>query len=374
MTSSSSSSSAWVLSTLLLLGGGGIVAAAAASSAVRVVRRYRKDMEQIRSSLKDLPAKMFLSKSTGLSVQYMEREPQTTTKPAMMMWCLVLHPSGGGCDQGLLLGELLLPKDCGIIAPSRAGYLKSSEWKPPQQEDEEKQPIGKALDAQAKAIVELLDHLDLKQVSIVGLSAGSILALELTRLYPSRVSSLVLVSPIIPYKQQGKDETLPNPPQWVLKLAFGNDFVKWMAVRLFTQATLQSMFGSSSQVDQCQKALQTAIVEALLPAQERFPGFLLDFEAIMTHRLTAEQLFLTKEIQCKILFLASQTDVQSKLEYNRLPSTASSETRMRKQEEDQMIITEIIRESGTHMLLDDIPGTQVAIKQFFAKNNASSFQ
>jgi pimeloyl-ACP methyl ester carboxylesterase len=348
------------------------LAAAAASSAVRVVRRYRKDMEQIRSSLKDLPAKMFLSKSTGLSVQYMEREPQTTTKtkPAVtMMWCLVLHPSGGGCDQGLVLGELLLPKDCGIIAPSRAGYLKSSEWKPPppQQEDEEKQPpVGKALDAQAKAIVELLDHLDLQQVSIVGLSAGSILALELTRLYPSRVSSLVLLSPIIPYKQEGKDETLFNPPQWVLKLAFGNDFVKWMAVRLFTQATLQSIFGSSSsEVDQCQKALQTAIVEALLPARERFPGFLLDLEAIMTHRLTAEQLFLTKEIQCKILFLASQTDVQSKLEYNRLPnSTACSE----------MIITEIIRESGTHMLLDDIPGTQVAIEHFFAKNNASSFQ
>jgi pimeloyl-ACP methyl ester carboxylesterase len=284
---------------------------------------------------------------------------------------------GGGCDQGLVLGELLLPKDCGIIAPSRAGYLESSEWKPPppQREDEEKQPVGKALDAQAKAIVELLDHLDLQQVSIVGLSAGSILALELTRLYPSRVSSLVLLSPIIPYKQERKDETLFNPPQWVLKLAFGNDFVKWMAVRLFTQATLQSIFGSSSsEVDQCQKALQTAIVEALLPARERFPGFLLDLEAIMTHRLTAEQLFLTKEIQCKILFLASQTDVQSKLEYNRLPSTASSETIMRKQEEDQMIITEIIRESGTHMLLDDIPGTQVAIEQFFAKNNASSFQ
>jgi hypothetical protein len=32
-----------------------------------------------------------------------------------------------------------------------------------------------------------------------------------------------------------------------------------------------------------------------------------------------------------------------------------------------------VRESGTHMLLDDIPGTQVAIEQFFAKNNASSF-
>jgi GTPase Era involved in 16S rRNA processing len=48
---------------------------------------------------------------------------------------------------------------------------------------------------------------------------------------------------------------------------------------------------------------------------------------------------------------------------------------MRKQEDqDQMIIiTEIIRESGTHMLLDDIPGTQVAIEQFFAKNHASSF-
>jgi pimeloyl-ACP methyl ester carboxylesterase len=357
------------------------LAAAAASSAVRVVRRYRKDMEQIRSSLKDLPAKMFLSKSTGLSVQYMEREPQrtTTTKPAVtMMWCLVLHPSGGGCDQGLVLGELLLPKDCGIIAPSRAGYLESSQWKPPppQQEDEENQPVGKALDAQAKAIVELLDHLDLQQVSIVGLSAGSILALELTRLYPSRVSSLVLLSPIIPYKQEGKDETLFNPPQWVLKLAFGNDFVKWMAVRLFTQATLQSIFGSSSsEVDQCQKALQTAIVEALLPARERFPGFLLDLEAIMTHRLTAEQLFLTKEIQCKILFLASQTDVQSKLEYNRLPnSTACSETMRKQEDQDQMIVTEIIRESGTHMLLDDIPGTQVAIEQFFAKNHASSFQ
>jgi GTPase Era involved in 16S rRNA processing len=147
-----------------------------------------------------------------------------------------------------------------------------------------------------------------------------------------------------------------------------------MAVRLFTEATLQSIFGSSSsKVDQCQKALQTAIVEALLPARERFPGFLLDLEAIMTHRLTAQQLFLTKEIQCKILFLASQTDVQSKLEYNRLPNSTASSEIMREQEDQMIIITEIIRESGTHMLLDDIPGTQVAIEQFFAKNHASSF-
>lgn len=384
---------------------------------LRLYRRYRKDMENVRASMAAAPssswrAETFLTGS-GLTVQYMVRDHDngtTVPKKNKTKWCLVLHPAGGGCDQGMLLGEWLLPKeDWGIVAPSRAGYLKSEfntrkkdgESTTIQHDSTSVQFDDAFVEVQAKAIIELLDHLGLPQVSILGLSAGGILSVELARRYPLRISGLVLVSPLIPYNPNStttEEENIPNPPKWVLKLAFGNDAVKWMAVRLFPDATIQSMFGSTMSTSKLTSSIENKLMEAdgskegnkknqlqgvvaredvlafletFLPARERFPGFLLDFEAMRTHRLTADQLM---EVQCKILFLASKSDVQSKLEYNRFPPsemmkkkktrTSSSTNDKKKNNSSDEQITEIIRESGTHMLLNDIPGTKMAIEQF----------
>jgi pimeloyl-ACP methyl ester carboxylesterase len=53
-------------------------------------------------------------------------------------------------------------------------------------------PPGTGLDGYAEAVVHLLDDLALHSVHVGGLSAGSVLALEIYRRHPERVRSLVL--------------------------------------------------------------------------------------------------------------------------------------------------------------------------------------
>jgi 2-hydroxy-6-oxonona-2,4-dienedioate hydrolase len=72
---------------------------------------------------------------------------------------LLIHGAGGGFDQGLLLGGLLLGEGFRFIAPSRFGYLKSPV------------PEDSSLEAQADAFACLLDALDIDRVTVVAFSA-----------------------------------------------------------------------------------------------------------------------------------------------------------------------------------------------------------
>jgi pimeloyl-ACP methyl ester carboxylesterase len=260
--------------------------------------------------------------------------------------CLVLHPAGGGCDQGLYLGELLLPSSYDIIAISRSGYLNSSINK--------EYNTSQALREEAETIMELLDEKlgsNLKtKVSIMGLSAGGILALELARRYPTRFQNVILLSPLVSYK--ATEEVIPDPPEWVLKLAFGNDFIKWIAVRIFADATFKSLFGSTNDVSL--KPQLRKVMECLLPAKERYAGFLFDFQCMQSYRLDPTELM---SITCPILFVAAENDTQSKLESNRLPTQL-----LQKQPKTQEVIVQ--NPNACHMLLNDIAGMKETITTF----------
>ena len=86
---------------------------------------------------------------------------------------LVIHGAAGGCDQGLLIGEMLLPDGYRLIAPSRFGYLSGG------------LPADTSLEAQADAFAALLDELGVDEpVPVIGFSAGGPSALDLRHAPP----------------------------------------------------------------------------------------------------------------------------------------------------------------------------------------------
>jgi len=171
-------STAW-LSTLAL--GGGVLVSSVLY--YRMMRRFRDDMEQIRNDLGKLPCQTFVTSKykNKVNIQYMERHGSNEDHV-----CLVLHPSGGGCDQGLLLGELLLPDNVRIIAPSRIGYLKTTATN-----DDYQSSIDKSIQDEAEAMMELLTNClgPSSKVSILACSAAGILAIELADDFPTEFHS-----------------------------------------------------------------------------------------------------------------------------------------------------------------------------------------
>ncbi len=98
---------------------------------------------------------------------------------------LVIHGAAGGCDQGLLIGEMLLPDGYRMIAPSRFGYLSGG------------LPADTSLEAQADAFAALLDELGVDEpVPVIGFSAGGPSALTFAMRHPDRTSALLMMSAI----------------------------------------------------------------------------------------------------------------------------------------------------------------------------------
>lgn len=99
--------------------------------------------------------------------------------PPLMM----IHGTGGGFDQGLLFGAALRERGLRIVAPSRFGYLRSAF------------PDDASPAHQADALVELLDHLRIDRLPVVGGSAGALMAAEFALRHPDRCSHPGLLVP-----------------------------------------------------------------------------------------------------------------------------------------------------------------------------------
>jgi pimeloyl-ACP methyl ester carboxylesterase len=96
---------------------------------------------------------------------------------------LIFHSAPGGYDQALALGGFLEDAGFQILAPSRPGYLRT--------------PLstGASPVNQAQAISQLLDHMQIKKVGVIGFGWGASAAIEFAKLFPDRASALLLVSP-----------------------------------------------------------------------------------------------------------------------------------------------------------------------------------
>jgi len=181
---------------------------------------------------------------------------------------LVVHGSGGGFDQGLLLGADYAARGFRVIAPSRPGYLRT-----PFPAD------GDASGArQADLLACLLDELGVERVAVMGVSAGGVAALHFTLRHPQRLRALVLMVPAV-YRP---DPAVPTPG-WALAaldLVLRADFPLWLLTRItpdtarrLVLATPSAEYAAASPAEQLRA---DAVLDAILPVSARRLGLLND--------------------------------------------------------------------------------------------------
>ena len=93
---------------------------------------------------------------------------------------LYFHGTGAGNDGALLLEQSLIDSNCRLIIPNRPGYYGTTLG-----------PAGSA-DFCATLAAELLDHLSVKRVAVIGTSGGGMPAASFARCYPDRTAALIL--------------------------------------------------------------------------------------------------------------------------------------------------------------------------------------
>jgi len=129
---------------------------------------------------------------------------------------LLIHGAGGGYDQGMLIGKKALGDGFTFISVSRFGYLRSPFVKDSTVED------------QAALYVELLDHLKIDKVIVVGASAGGPSALQFAHDYPERSSALILLSAVSMFM----GDEIPFATK-VINTIQRSDFIYWAILKVF---------------------------------------------------------------------------------------------------------------------------------------------
>lgn len=182
---------------------------------------------------------------------------------------LVVHGSGGGFDQGVLLAEVVLDAKTRWIAPSRFGYLRSA------------LPPRASFAMQAEAFAYLLDQLQVSRVAVVAISHGGPSALLFALQYPDRVTSLTLISAGV---ARGTGNAQASRQGAALVKVFSNDVLYWIATRLLRPYFLRLMGAAPEVVQRLTRAQRAWIgqwLDAMNPASLRAAGALFDNQAEM---------------------------------------------------------------------------------------------
>jgi pimeloyl-ACP methyl ester carboxylesterase len=209
--------------------------------------RYRRDQHRARARLAGT-ARQVIATRFG-TVEYAVRaegEP-----------LLVSHGIFHGCDGGLLaVRDVVAGRR--IIVPSRFGYLGSE------------LPADATVADQAAAFVEVLDHLELDTVDVIGISAGTGAAVELALGHPGRVGHLVISSGNWP----GSPTTVA-PPAWAK--VFYNDPAMW-AIKICGGPLLGGLMGVPKGFPRNADDRQAIdeMVDSIFPVEGRVEGALFD--------------------------------------------------------------------------------------------------
>lgn len=192
---------------------------------------------------------------------------------------LIVHGAAGGWDQGTLIAEAVLDGSrFHWIAPSRFGYLRSGCL------------AGASVDDQAHAYAFLLDHLGIRKVAVVAMSAGGPSALLLAALYPQRVSSVTLISCGVA-RFSSDEQARADRRGAALARIFRSDAGFWLATRLFRKSLLRLMGVHAADVlTQGFRELQwiDRVLAAMHPASLRARGVAFDHRARLPgKRITA---------------------------------------------------------------------------------------
>ena len=132
---------------------------------------------------------------------------------------MMIHGTGGGFDQGLLFAAKLRQRGFRIVAPSRFGYLGSAF-------PDDASPVH-----QADTLVDLLDHLGIERLPVLGGSAGALTAAEFALRHPDRCSHLGLLVPAANLTNRDPVEFTPVQ-RLAVGAVLGSDLAFWSLSRL----------------------------------------------------------------------------------------------------------------------------------------------
>lgn len=214
---------------------------------VAVVRRYWRDLAAASARLAAVD-RAEITTEIGV-IEYAERGEG----PAL----LVSHGIFHGCDGGLLAVRDVIDGRR-VIVPSRFGYLGST-----------LPPIASSA-TQADAFVELLGHLAVDEVDVIGISAGTGAALQLAIRHPHRVGHLVISSGNWP-----GSPTATAPPAWAR--LFYNDSAMW-ALKHLGGPMINRLMGvpvGFPRNDEQADAIGE-LVDSIFPLEPRRPGAVFD--------------------------------------------------------------------------------------------------
>ncbi len=172
---------------------------------------------------------------------------------------LTLHGAGGGYDQGLWIANLALGSGYKVISVSRFGYLRTPI------------PPNASIRSQAVLYRDLLDHLNVQKVIVLGTSAGGPSAMQFANDYPERTSALILLSAMTRAFIEG------DRPFYVgiINLIIRSDYTYWLIAK-FMQPVILNLFGIPADVyagfSPIQKELAEELLETMHPISKRYPG------------------------------------------------------------------------------------------------------
>ncbi len=220
------------------------------SAAVSVVfYQYWMEMSAIRQRV--------LSVSEVLSTDFGDIEYTVRGEGAPVLF---IHGAGGGYDQGLLFGKMMLRGDFKVIAVSRFGYLRSPV------------PADSSTKAQAALYSALLDHLRVEKVAVIAGSGGGPSGLQFAHDFPDRTTALVLFSAVTKAMPPGEQ----NASQInIIQTIQRSDFLYWLVARAFQPQFLE-MLGIPADVYKgftpVEKEMAQQMLDVMHPMSQRFTG------------------------------------------------------------------------------------------------------
>lgn len=189
---------------------------------------------------------------------------------------LVIHGAGGGYDQGLWLGRLVLGEGYRFISVSRYGYLRSPI------------PDSASVQSQAGLYRELLDELGVERAIVLGISAGGPSATRFANDYPDRCSTLLLVSAVSQGPQPGD-----KPPFYVgiIHLLQQSDYAYWLVTKYF-RGQMLGLVGIPPEVYAAfnpeEQRLAQEMLDTMHPMTARYKGTMNDEAMIRRETVPVE--------------------------------------------------------------------------------------
>lgn len=183
---------------------------------------------------------------------------------------LVVHGAGGGYDQLLEFGKVLVDSGFRIVAMSRFGYLRTP------------LPGDASASAQADAHACLLDALGIQRAAVVGVSAGAPSSMQFALRHPDRCSAMALLVPAVYVPRPGGGPPIEAPPgtQFLFDTALKSDFLFWFAIRFARTTAIRAILATPPELVENASAAEKARIEKvlkqILPVSPRRLGLLND--------------------------------------------------------------------------------------------------